>query len=88
MKTPNEPEPTENNLPQEPISIVIEPITVIQTEIPVTGQEVAVPEGYVLLTALNPDGTDIPGSDFFYPGTKYKRFFGDETKFRIKKKLN
>jgi hypothetical protein len=85
MKTPNEPAPTENiNTPEE-INIIIEPVAVLQTTLPLAEHEVNVPEGYVLLTALNPDGTDIPGSDFFYPETKYKRFFGDETKFRIKK---
>lgn len=84
------PSPTENNKPDntDEISIVIEPVKVISSPLPVPDTELPVPEGYVLLTALNPDGTDIPESEFFYPEAKYKRYFGDETKFRVKKKLN
>lgn len=49
--------------------------------------EIDIPFGHVLVAALRPDGTEIEGSEFFYPERSYQRFYGDETKFSVKKKL-
>ena len=45
------------------------------------------PYGHVLVVALKPDGTEIEGSEFFYPERSYQRFYGDKAKFGVKKKL-
>jgi hypothetical protein len=67
----------ENNL--------IEPVSVEQI-IVTTQQEIEVPYGYVLLVALNTDGTEKPASEFFYPEKSYRKYYGDETKFKVKTK--
>lgn len=69
----------------EPVveDIAIAPISVEQV-IVTTMQEMQVPDGYVLLVALNEDGADKPGSEFFYPAGKYLKYYGDTTKFRLK----
>ncbi|MBN8670347.1 MAG: hypothetical protein J0L80_06655 [Chitinophagales bacterium] len=71
----------------EPVveDIIITPVSVEQI-IVTTQQEMQIPEGYVLLVALNEDGTDKPGSEFFYPAGKYQKYYGDTTKFRLKAK--
>jgi hypothetical protein len=66
---------------------ILEPIMVIATDSPIAKPELEVPPGYVLLVALNEDGTDKEGSEFFYPEKSYKRYYSDETKYRLKKKL-
>jgi hypothetical protein len=69
--------------------VVITPVEVTTTESPKAQQtEIEVPAGHVLITALHPDGTEKENSAFFYPERSYKRFYGDETKFRVKKKAN
>lgn len=45
-----------------------------------------VPEGYVLIVGLNEDGSEKVNSGFFYPERSYKRIYGDETKYMVKKK--
>lgn len=47
-------------------AIIISPVSVAQVTV-ATEQEMQVPAGYVLLVALNEDGTDKEGSEFFYP---------------------
>lgn len=47
---------------------------------------VEIPIGHVLITALDANGVEIPGSGFFYPERSYQRFYADETRFSIKKK--
>jgi len=67
---------------------VIEPVSITQADVPAAkAVEVEVPQGHVLLVAVDAEGNDIPGSDFFYAEKSYKRYYGDETKFRVKKKL-
>jgi len=80
---PNE-TPNENT----PLPDILQPIQVITAEVPQAQPEIEVPPGYVLLVALNEDGTDIPNSEFFYPEKSYKRFYSNEQKYRVKKKLN
>ena len=67
---------------------VIEPISITKTDAPQSqAVDVIVPAGHVLLVALDADGNEKAGSEFFYSEKSYKRFYGDETKFRVKKKL-
>jgi len=66
-------------------SITIEPVSVEQ--ITVTAErEMEVPQGYVLLVALQEAGSDKQGSEFFYPKKNYLKYYGDTTKFRLKSK--
>lgn len=51
-------------------------------------KEVAVPDGHVLIVALDADGQEKPNSSFFYPEKSYQRFFSDTAKFAVKKKGN
>ncbi|RYE25459.1 MAG: hypothetical protein EOP51_04030 [Sphingobacteriales bacterium] len=68
---------------------VIEPVSITQTDTAAARvTEIEVPAGHVLLVAIDANGNDVAGSDFFYAEKSYKRFYGDETKFRVKKKLN
>lgn len=71
----------------EQLPDILEPIMVIATDAPQAKPEIEVPADYVLLVALNEDGTDKEGSEFFYPEKSYKRFYSDESKYRLKKKL-
>jgi hypothetical protein len=64
---------------------VITPVSVEQIAV-TTQQEIEVPQGYVLLVALNEDGSDKPASEFFYPKKNYLKYYGDTTKFRLKTK--
>lgn len=64
---------------------VIVPVRVEQTAV-TTQQELQVPPGYVLLVALNLDGTEKPQSEFFYPEKSYRKYYGDENKFSVKTK--
>ncbi|WP_276135019.1 hypothetical protein [Polluticoccus soli] len=48
---------------------------------------VEIPIGHVLIIALDGNGAEIPGSEFFYPERSYQRFYADESKFNVKKKL-
>jgi hypothetical protein len=49
--------------------------------------EIDIPFGHVLVAALRPDGTEMAGSEFFYPEKTYQRFYGDPARFSVKKKL-
>jgi len=48
--------------------------------------EKAIPAGHVLLVVLKPDGTEKAGSEFTIGLKGYKRFYSNETKFKLKKK--
>jgi hypothetical protein len=48
---------------------------------------IEIPIGHVLIVALDANGAEIPGSEFFYPERTYPRFYSDDTRFLIKKKL-
>lgn len=50
--------------------------------------EIDVPQGHVLIIAIDAEGQDMPGTEFFYPEKSYQRFYGDETKYRVKKKVH
>ena len=68
-----------------PAPVVIAPVSVTEADIIVVQQEaLSIPQGYVLLVALQEDGTDKPNSEFFYPEKSYRKYYGDETKFRVK----
>jgi hypothetical protein len=76
--------------PQEtPQQETLQPVSITIAQSPKTQSIVIeVPAGHVLIVALHADGTEKEGSGFFYPEKSYQRFYGDETKFRIKKKAN
>jgi len=79
----------ENENLQGPGEDVLQPVSVTTAQVPQTQlPEIEVPAGHVLVVALLPDGSEREGSEFFYPEKSYQRFYGDETKFRIKKKAN
>ena len=68
-----------------PAPVVIVPVSVTEADILVVEQEaISIPHGYVLLVALLEDGTDKPHSEFFYPEKSYRKYYSDETKFRVK----
>ncbi len=48
---------------------------------------IEVPQGYVYIVGLNEDGSEKEGSGFFYPEKSYKKIYGDESKFLVKKKV-
>ena len=67
---------------------VIEPVSIATTDVPQSQPiEIVVPAGHVLLVALDAEGNEKAGSEFFYAEKSYKKFYSDETKFRVKKKL-
>ncbi len=68
-------------------SEVLAPISVTVTD-DAKAQDISlqVPEGHVYIVALNEDGTEKEDSGFFYPEKSYRRFYGDEAKFQVKKK--
>lgn len=66
---------------------VLEPVLVTQTEsIKAKETTLDIPQGHVLIVGLNEDGSEKQGSAFFYPERSYKRIYGDETKYKVKKK--
>lgn len=67
--------------------IEIAPISISETTSPKAQlPDLEIPPGHVLVVAVNAAGEEIAGSAFFYPEKSYKRFYGDEKKFSIKKK--
>lgn len=79
----------ENQQEHTPGKDILQPVSIAITGSPKTQQPgIAIPAGHVLIVALHADGTEKEGSEFFYPEKSYSRFYGDETKFRIKKKVN
>ena len=48
---------------------------------------IEVPQGYVYIVGLNEDGSEKEKSGFFYPEKSYKKIYGDETKYLVKKKV-
>lgn len=67
----------------------VEPRTVTKVDIPKVQPEasVQVPPGHVWIVDVDENGNEV-GKGFFYPEKSYKRFYSDETKFRVKKKAN
>lgn len=69
-------------------SVTIAPISIAETSSPKAQQpEVEIPMGHVLIVALDANGEEIAGSAFFYPEKTYKRFYSNEAKFSVKKKV-
>jgi hypothetical protein len=76
----------EPNQPQE--EELLQPVEIIVTSSPKAQPvDIEVPPGHVLIIALHQDGTEIAGSEFFYPEKTYRRYYSDEAKFLVKKKL-
>jgi hypothetical protein len=74
---------------QRALPDTLEPIMVIAADVPKTKTaEMLVQYGYVLLVALNADGSEKQGSEFLYPERNYKKFYGNETKYRVKQFSN
>lgn len=69
--------------------VVLEPVSVEEADTPKAKEtQVNVPPGHVYIVALDNDGIEKEHSGFFYPEKSYKRFYGDETKYTVKKKHN
>lgn len=67
---------------------MLQPVSVEETDAPPVKEAlVNVPPGHVYIVALNADGTEKEHSGFFYPEKSYKRFYSDETKYSVKKKV-
>lgn len=75
--------------PEDEALQLLQPITVTATD-SVKAQEhtIEVPAGHVYIVGLNGDGTEKDGSGFFYPERNYRRIYGDETKYAVKKKAH
>lgn len=68
--------------------VAVAPVSVTETDsLKAKETTLTVPPGHVMIVALNTDGTEKEGSEFFYPEKSYKRFYGDETKYAVKKKV-
>lgn len=81
--------PQDDEMPEQAIvqPAVVEPVKVTVTEnTSIHEKSIDVPDGHVMLVSLDADGEELPGSHFFYPERSYKRFYGDESKFKVKKK--
>lgn len=63
--------------------VTVENIDAVQAQ-PAT---VEIPQGHVLIVAIK-NGEEVPGSGFFYPEKSYKKYYGDESKFSVKKKVS
>ncbi len=67
----------------------IAPVSVTETDSPKAKETMLeVPQGYVLIVGLNEDGSEKENSGFFYPEKSYQRIYGDETKYKVKKKAH
>lgn len=78
--------PTEDEI-QSPE--LLQPITVTTTNsVKAKEHTIEVPAGHVYIVGLNADGTEKEGSGFFYPERSYRRIYGDETKYAVKKKAH
>lgn len=62
------------------------PVSITEQELPKQEPNIGVPDGHVYIVALNPDGTEQENSGFFYPIKNHLKYYGDETKYVIKKK--
>lgn len=68
---------------------VLQPVSVEATELPQSqAKEIEVPAGHVYIVALNEDGTEQQDSGFFYPERSYKRIYGNEARYSVKKKAH
>jgi hypothetical protein len=76
----------ESDLQEE---VLLQPVEITVTSSPkAQPADIEIPPGHVLIIALHPDGTEIAGSEFFYPEKTYRRYYGDEAKFLVKKNFN
>lgn len=67
---------------------LLQPVTVEETASRKAKElEIDVPPGYVYIVALNADGSEKQNSGFFYPEKNHQRFYGDKTKYSVKKKV-
>lgn len=79
-------------MPEQPkvskvIETVVAPKSVTATKDKTIHQkEVDVPDGHVLIVALDENGQEVEDSHFIYPEKNHLRFFGNGKKFRVKKK--
>lgn len=60
---------------------ILQPVTV---EVVQSAPEKTIPQGHVLLAALDADGNEV--HDFTVTERGWKKTYADETKFRFKKK--
>ncbi len=68
---------------------VLQPVSVEATELSQShAKEIEVPAGHVYIVALNEDGTEQQDSGFFYPERSYKRIYGNEARYSVKKKAH
>ena len=51
-----------------------------------TQEEVFVPDGHVYIVSVDENGNEKPNTGFFYPEKNHLRYYGDTTKFLVKKK--
>lgn len=72
---------------ETPATVAPKSVTPTQN-ITIHEKEVDVPDGHVLIVALDANGQEKPDSSFFYPEKSYQRFFSDTSKFAVKKKGN
>lgn len=79
-------EPASISVVQQPAK-TIRPITVEATKAPETifDDYIEVPNGHVYIVQVK-DGNELPNTGFFYPEKNHLRFYGDTTKFLVKKK--
>lgn len=68
-----------------PVKVETKPFVEAQVQ---QHDEVDVPPGYVYIVSLDGQGHEKPNSGFFYPIRHHERYYGDKTKFLIKKKRN
>lgn len=74
---------------KEEIKVIVEPLTPVKVEkmtVTKAEPEITVPDGYVYIVSVDANGNEKPNSGFFYPEKKYQRYYGDTTKFQVKKK--
>jgi hypothetical protein len=68
---------------------ILQPVSVEATELNLSpAKEIEVPAGHVYIVALNEDGTEQQDSGFFYPERSYKRIYGNEARYSVKKKAH
>lgn len=63
----------------------IKPVQVLPDKVEVTS-ELVVPDGMAYIMEVR-DGKEVEGSGFTYPAKTAEKYFGDKTKFIIKKKV-
>lgn len=76
---------TKRKQPIDISPVLLRPFSVEEADIPLP--QVEMPPGHVYIVALNEDGTEKENSGFFYPEKNYKRIYGNEAKYSVKKKV-